>query len=267
MTEEEKRHTRSISQLKAYTRCGEAFYLERFRRSDMPRRPAPWTILGVAVHDTVMEWEKSGRDIHPLDYFSVEYDRIVEEEWERQPDSDYWVLPPNTKTVTTGIKNYRERGFKQLPVYIERCLEAPWEISHIEKSFEIELGEITVRGAVDRILYYPGDDSYLMEDIKTGNLKGEDDVRQLAFYAFVARELWGVPVTEGRYWFTKVDRGSAPIDLGGFDKKFWVETFKQLDRGISEGVFLAHPGDVCGICGVKPWCNTMGWLDIGEPLK
>src|SRR6476646_1370176 len=263
--QEPKRHTRSISQLKAWTRCGQAFYLERFRRADLPIRPAPWTILGVAFHDAVMEWEKSNRDIDVLDYFATEYDRIVDEEWERQPDHNLWVLPPNTKSVTTGIKNYRERGLKQLPAYVERCLNAPWEISHIEKTFEIDLDGIVVRGGVDRILYYPGDDTYLVEDLKTGNLKGEDDIRQLAFYAFIARELWDVPVNEGRYWFTKMDRGSVPIDLRRYDKKFWAEEFRQLDKGISNEVFLAHPGDVCGICAVKPWCSTMGDREIGEP--
>lgn len=267
-TEERRRgYTRSISQLKAYTRCGEAFNLERIQRESVPRRPAAWTILGVALHDTVMEWEKADRKIDPWEYFRMAYDIIVDEEWEKQPDPDLWFLPPNTKSVTTSIKNYRQRGLDQLDKYIPRCLSAPWEISCLEREFEITLGMVTVRGGVDRILFYPTTEFYVVEDIKTGSLKGEEDIRQLAFYAFVARELWDIPVNDGRYWFTKMDRGSDVTDLSRFDKNFWTREFRRLDRGINEEIFLAHPGDACGICPVKPWCNTMGWLKIGEPLK
>lgn len=265
--EEPKRRTRSISQLKAFTRCGEAFRLERFLRADVPRRPAAWTILGSAFHEWVLDWEGAKRpEYDPLSFTDI-YDRMVEEEWEKQPDPDYWIMPPRTKSVKVSIANYRQRGLSQLDVYVPRVLESSWEISHLEEEFELDLDGIVVRGGVDRILHYPADDTYVVEDIKTGNLKGEDDIRQLAFYAFVARELWGLPVNEGRYWFTKMDRGSEFVDLTKYDKKFWVEEFKKLDRGINEGVFLASPGEPCGICSVKPWCNTMGWLKVGEPLR
>jgi len=260
-------YTRSLSQLKLYTRCGEAYYLERFRRSDIPRRPAAWTILGVAFHDTIMEWEKSGREIDPFEYFKVKYDAVVADEWERQEDADYWILPPNTKTVPSSIINYRKRGLEQLSTYITRCNEAAWEISCLEREFEIPIGPVVVRGAVDRILLYPTEETYVIEDLKTGSPEGEDDVRQLGFYAYVARTLWDIPVREGRYWFTKLDRGSDPVDLSGFDQRYWETAFERLDKGINQGLFLASPGRQCGMCGVKPWCSTMGWLKIGEPLK
>lgn len=260
-------YTRSLSQLKLYTKCGEAYYLERFKRYEVPRRPAAWTILGVALHDTVMEWEKSDRQIDPLKYFEAKYDEIAAEEWEKQPDEDYWILPPNTKTVRSSIINYRKRGLNDLATYVARCDEAPWEISCLEREFEIEIGSVTVRGAVDRILYYPTEETHVIEDLKSGSPKGEEDVRQLGFYAYVARTLWDIPVMEGRYWFTKLDRGSDPVDLSRFDQRYWETSFERLDKGINDGLFLASPGDQCGMCGVKPWCSSMGWLKIGEPLK
>jgi hypothetical protein len=260
-------YTRSLSQLKLFTRCGEAYYLERFKRGEVPRRPAAWTILGVAFHDTVMEWEKSERQLDPFEYFKDEYDRIVVEEWATQEDADYWILPPNTKTIQTSIINYRKRGLDQLATYIDRCNAASWEISCLEREFEIQIGSVTVRGGVDRILFYPTEETYVVEDIKTGSISGEDDVRQLGFYAYVARTLWDIPVVEGRYWFTKLDRGSDAVDLSRFDKRYWEESFERLDQSINNNLFLAQPGNQCGMCGVKPWCRTMGWLKIGEPLK
>lgn len=260
-------YTRSISQLKLFTRCGEAFYLERFKRSEVPRRPAAWTILGIALHDTVMEWEKSERELDALGYFRTKYDEVVDEEKAKQPDYDYWFLPPNTKTVQSSITNYYKRGLNDLAVYLGRCAEAPWEVGCLEREFEIQLAGITVRGGVDRILFYPGDESYLVEDLKSGSPKGEEDIRQLAFYAFVARELWDIPVTEGRYWFTKLDRPSVTVNLERFDRKYWEKQFINLDLAISQELFLPSPGDQCGLCAVKPWCSAMGWLKIGEPLK
>jgi putative RecB family exonuclease len=264
---EGRKYTRSLCQLKSYTRCGEAFYLERFRRADVPRRPASWTILGVALHDTVMEWEKSSRELDALKYFGEKYDEIVREEQSKQPDYDYWFLPPNTKTVASSITNYRKRGLDDLAVYLQRCEDAPWEISCLEREFEIDLAGVTVRGAVDRILFYPTDEQYLMEDLKSGSPEGEDDVRQLGFYAFVAREQWDIPVFEGRYWFTKLDRGSTVVDLSRFDRAFWEQQFGRVDAAINQELFLPSPGRQCGLCGVKPWCSSQGWLKIGEPLK
>lgn len=213
-----------------------------------------------------MEWEKSSRSIDPVDTFLHLYDEIVEKEWEAQPDADLWIIPPRTRLTTQAIKNYRQRGVDYLGKYIPRCLDAPWEISHIEQTFEIELGGVLVKGGVDRILYYPAEDEYVIEDLKTGNLKGEEDVRQLGFYAFVARELWDIPVREGRYWFARLDRGSEFTDLTRFDKEYWETQFARLDSGINQHIFLSNPGDSCGICAVRPWCSTMGTKQVGEPL-
>ena len=218
-------------------------------------------------HDTVMEWEKSDREIDPFKYFGTKYDAMVVEEWDKQPDEDYWILPPGTKTVKSSIINHRKRGLDDLVRYVDRCRDASWELSCLEREFEIGIGGVTVRGAVDRILFYPTTEEYLIEDLKTGSPKGEEDVRQLGFYAYVARTLWDIPVLEGRYWFTKLDRGSDVVDLSGFDQGYWERSFERLDAGINQGLFLAQPGYQCGLCSVRPWCSTMGWLQIGDPLK
>lgn len=259
-------YTRSLSQLKAYSKCGEAFYLERFKRKEIPRRPAAWTILGIALHEAIMQWEKSERELDIIEFFDKEYDSLVEVEWTKQPNERYWILPPRTATVKKSIQSYKERGFKQLETYLASVDEAPWEISHMEKEFEIDLDGVVVRGAVDRILFYPGTDEYIVEDLKSGSPDDEEDKRQLAFYAFVARTLWDVPVLHGRYWYTKVDRPSDTVDLSKFDKKFWVKIFTDLDDAISREIFLPNPGKNCGLCSVKPWCRTQGWLEIGEEL-
>jgi putative RecB family exonuclease len=266
LTDEARRYTRSISQLKSYSKCGEQFYLERIRRQEMPSRPAPWTLLGVAVHDTIMAWEQADHDIDALDHYYGIYDTLAETAWLDQPNPEYWFLPPMAKHVKNSIASYRERGAEQIRTYIDKYLYRPWEISCLERQFEIDLDGVTVKGAIDRILYFPDDDFYLVEDLKTGTVKDEADHRQLAFYAFVARELWGIPVNHGRYWYLKADRPSETYDLGRFGREYWVTQFKALDKAIELDIYLSNPGQSCQLCSVRPWCRSQGWLQIGEEL-
>ena len=264
------RYSRSISQLKLWTKCGELFYLERFKRSEMPRRPAAWTILGITLHDTIMEWEKSGRRLDLDEYFDRCYDQEVALQTRIQPNDRYWMLPPRTNSVRKSIIDYKKRGFKQLEKYVESVRDAPWEVSYLEKQFTIGFegngDPLAVNGGIDRILYFPGTDEYVVEDLKTGSPEDEEDKRQLAFYAFVGRELWGIPVKLGRYWYTKVDRPSETVNLEKYDKNFWARTFQQLDEAISREIFLPSPGKQCFLCSVRPWCSVQGWLNIGEEL-
>lgn len=260
-SEEPRRH-RSISQLKSFTKCGERFRLERLNRYRVPEAPAPWTALGVAFHDAFQTWEMFDRSVDPVWYFENNYDQLIDEYHEKQPDYQFWQIPPPGKSVKNAIKNYRERGTRMATEYEEVCRSAPWEISHIEEEFEIELDGITVKGGIDRILFFPVEEEYVIEDLKTGNIKGEEDVRQLGFYAFAAREVLGIPVNEGRYWFTKVNRGSEFVDLTKYNRLYWEREFRLLDTAVNQQLFLSNPGDQCNICSVKTWCRTQGTEDV-----
>lgn len=224
--------------------------------------------MGVAVHETIVEWEKSGRTLDVVDYYARSYDELTKAAWEDQPDVKLWFLPPNSRNVQKSIQTYRNKGFEQLVDYVAMAETASWEATSLERAFEIELGDITVRGALDRVLYYPGSEDYVIEDLKTGSPKMEADFRQLAFYAFVAQFLWDIPVKSGRYWFTKLNRPSEEYQ---FENKlltysYWAEAFQNLDTAISLGIFLPNPGEQCGLCAVRPWCSSQGWLDLDEDL-
>lgn len=264
----EIKFTRSISQLKTYTKCGEQFRLERIERKQLPKRPAVWTIMGIAVHDAIMEWEKSERHLDIVEHYRQAFDRLTDEAWQSQPDVKLWFLPPNSRNVQKSIQTYRNKGFEQLVEYVEYAESAAWEALHLEREFEIVLWDVTIRGAVDRILYYPGSDEFMVEDLKTGSPKMEADFRQLAFYAFVAQFLWDIPVRSGRYWFTKLNRSSEEYQFKDelLTVDYWAETFMNLDLVISQGIFLPNPGEQCGLCAVRPWCSSQGWLDIDEDL-
>jgi hypothetical protein len=264
----------SVSQLKAYTRDAEAFFLERYADPPIPPRPAPWSIFGSALHETFEGWELSDRTTDPIEAFKEAYDRLTAEAWEEQPDEKYWIIPPRTKGVKTAIANYRKRGIERdVPQYTARCLEAEWQIAELpngekalELPFEIEFDECIVRGHVDRVLHYPSMDADVVEDLKTGSPDDEVDVRQLALYRIGVLECYGIDIVYGRYWFTKLDRPGQWTDLRRYTREYIEEQYTMLARAIKAGIFLPNPGKKSALNASLPWSRELGWLKLGEPL-
>lgn len=256
-------HRRSFSQLQQYTDCSMRFYLSRIATPRPPARPAPWFILGNALHEVYDAWERAGRTGPTMvEMFPGAYDRITEEYKVEQPDLNLWVWRPNVKNVVQDIKLTRENGIKQVTVFQEHCDAADWKIwelpdgeKAIEVSFQIKLGEVVVRGGVDQILEWP-DGRLTIRDLKTGNKK--DDTRQLGLYRVAAEELFGESIVDGEFWYTKTGNSGGWVDLRRYTKDYMTEQFARLDRGIEAGVFLVRPGDNCNLCDVYDSCPERG---------
>lgn len=272
MADEKKRYTRSSSQLKAITRCSWAYYLSRFKK--VPEPPAAWTALGVALHEAFQEWEEADRSFDVVDRFAQQFDAYIAEFKQKEPDVDKWQMPPGTKSGKKCIERYRTRGIeKDVPSYRDRCLEAEWQILRLEDGrkalelpFEIQLGDVSVRGAIDNIKEWPG--SLIgLEDVKTGNIEGNaEDTRQLALYRVAAKEVYGLDIKYARYFFTKVDRAGEWMDLTSFDKDYLTEQYRVVDEVISNKLFLPNPGKQCGLCGVRDFCREAGGARYKEVL-
>jgi CRISPR/Cas system-associated exonuclease Cas4 (RecB family) len=238
-------------------------------RKHLPETPAPWTGLGIALHETFCEWEKSEREIDVCEYFETYYDAYISDARLKQPDLDQWQIPPNSKDVEKAITSYRTRGLERdVPTYRDRCLEAEWEIFRfadgelaLELPYEIELGGVVVKGYIDRIQWWPDRGYASLEDLKTGNLESWDR-RQLGTYSYAAEHAYGIKIPYSRYWFTKTDQPSEWFDMKRYTKGYLDETYRKVDRIISERLFLANPGDHCKLCSVRPYCSELGWLTL-----
>ncbi|MFC6021534.1 PD-(D/E)XK nuclease family protein [Plantactinospora solaniradicis] len=277
-TGEKRRYTRSVSQLKGYSRCGEAFRLERMVRPRLPARPASWLIGGTAFQTAVDAWEIAGRSYGEekiKDDFSEHYWAGIAELKERQPDLDQWIKPPRTKTVDTDIANRLNRGLTSwIPNYLQYAEREDWEIwtdpfgdLAIEVEFEWTFGNgVTIKGSIDRMLWWPRSEKVSIEDIKTGNR--ETDYRQPGLYGFVANRLFVEdlpnPISHARYWYAKdgVCSDWEPIDR--YTEEYLAGEYGALDRGIEHRVFVANPGDHCDLCGVRPYCRLKGFKTEGE---
>lgn len=238
-------------------------------KAEVPPSPAPWTGLGIAVHQAFCDWEKFDREIDVCEYFEGYYDEYIEESLKLQPDLDLWTIPPNSKDTMKSIASYRKRGLERdVPTYRDRCLEAGWEIYRfdtgekaLELEYEIELDGIPIKGAVDRVQWWPERGYATIEDLKSGNLE-EWDRRQLGVYAYALRTVYDIPIRWGRYWFTKTDQPSEWFDLRRYDKNYLISIFNDLDAIIDQRLLLPNPGEHCKLCDVRPWCRELGWEEL-----
>lgn len=260
--------------MKSVTSCGERFFLERLMRNYLPETPAPWTGLGLSLHDAFCDWEKSERQIDVVESFEYYYDKYIEESRVKQPDLSFWQIPPNSKDVEKAIKTYRTRGIERdVPTYRDRCLEADWEIYRfddgsqaLELPYEITLGDVVIKGFIDRIQWWPTRGFAGMEDLKSGNLEPFDK-RQLGTYSLAAKLEYGIEIPYGRYWYTKTDQPSEWFDMSRYTEEYLTEVYRRADAMISQKLFLASPGDACKLCSVKPYCSENGWLPLPETRR
>jgi putative RecB family exonuclease len=166
---------------------------------------------------------------------------------------------------------YRNRGLERdVPQYLSRCLEAEWEIYRfddgsqaLELPYEITLGEVVVKGYIDRIQWWPERGYATLEDLKTGNLE-KWDRRQLGTYSLAAGMEYGIEINHARYWFTKTDQPSDWFDMSRYDTEYLTKIYADVDRIIDQQLFLPNPGDHCTLCSVKPYCRELGSLSLPE---
>lgn len=260
---EELRKHRSVSQLQKYSNCSEEYRLTYVDK--VPKdRPAAWLAQGTAFHVAVQGWEESGRS--PLfdigQAFALSYDGQIEEFKQKQPDLNKWLRGPRTATVD-DISARRAKGIQQLQNYVDYADSDNFVIAYIddytmaiEVDFEIEIGGVLIRGAIDQILMHQ--DGFEVRDLKTGNR--EAGMLQLAVYVLVVEKIFGWYVKKASYYYAKDNKivTISRSDLDRYDEAYLGELFRTLDRGIDNKVFLPNPGSNCMLCPVKKYCREMG---------
>jgi putative RecB family exonuclease len=254
---------RSVSQLLKYSRCSEEYRLSYVDKVT-GFRPAAWLAQGTAFHETVQLWEESGRDVG-FDIgstYELVYDREIESFRERQPDLKLWLKAPKTNTED-DIATRRLRGVEQLRNYVQFTEDSPFGIKYIddfslgiELPFEIEIGGVLIKGAIDQVLIdFNGVE---VRDLKTGNR--ESAFIQLGIYVLVVEKIFGWPVTKASFYYAKDNKVVTLTrkDLDRYDEVYLTELFSSLETGIQNNVFIPNPGGHCTLCPVRDYCREMG---------
>lgn len=265
-----KRKARSVSQFTSFTRCGEAYRLEKVVK--VPRAPAGWFAQGIAAHAAIEWYERSGREV-PGDalreYALSEYDRLVQEDREREPNLAAWLTGGRVK-AEDDLSRRRDRTAEMVAGYVrysesapERPLDLGGEEYAVEVPFSINLGGIEVIGYIDQIIEWPGG-RLTPRDLKAGS-KRPDWAIQLAVYDVAIAEMFDQPPGGwGDFYMLKDERPDRPVDLGNLPRPVLAEWFATLDEAINAGHFLPNPGDACRTCGVAAFCQAVGGRRAAE---
>lgn len=254
---------RSVSQLNKYAGCSEEYRLSYVDRVNNDR-PAAWLAQGTAFHIAVDEWESSGRSplFDIVDRYRVVYNQEIAAMKSKQPDLNKWLHSPRTKTED-DISAREDRGIQQIRNYVSFCGNHPFFIKDIDEftialevPFEIEIGGIAVKGAIDQILQLP--DGVEVRDLKTGNR--EAGKIQLGVYAYAVEKIFGWPVKQASFLYAKDSKIVTVTreELNRYNEKYLSDLFSTLESGIQAGVFLPNPSASCSLCPVRDYCREMG---------
>ena len=256
---------RSVSQVKEYLSCPQAYKLNRIDK--VWSRPAAWFPQGTAFHavaELYEVWLSYGQPltlIEAQDAFRHFYARDVQLIADETPNFDWWFWsgPYN------GERDLERRyaiGLEQVEKFVawretvgQEIWVTPDGTPAVELYFEIILDGVLVRGYIDAVVVVDG--RLRVRDYKTGNAPGDDF--QLAVYALALKKMFGVEVTDGDY-FMVGKKGKAPsfiyFDLDDWDEEKITKVFRDVELEIQAGRFDPDPDpDKCRFCGVSHSCS------------
>jgi CRISPR/Cas system-associated exonuclease Cas4 (RecB family) len=243
----------------------EAYRLERIAKA--PQHPAAWLTQGIAFHDAIEKWERSGR-AHGPEYVDLWYceawDNTLAEQKAQEPELKFWITGGRTK-AEDDIERRFHRGRQQVKDYIEwanatahewRVLDLAVDEYACEIGFDMILDGTRIVGFIDQIIEWR-DGKISLRDLKTGN-KLPSSGRQLGVYRIAALETVGLDIQWGDYFMSKNTAPTKPYDLSRYTHERVGKWFKDLDASVESGVFIPNPGDACNICSVSRFCDLLG---------
>jgi DNA helicase-2/ATP-dependent DNA helicase PcrA len=145
---------------------------------------------------------------------------------------------------------YEREGGQQLREFVRRCCgQPPPDVIGTERTFEVTIAGVRVRGRVDRLDRIEGS-RVAVVDYKTGTPKMEKDARdslQLSIYAIAAREQWEFE-PERLVFYNLRDNTEVVATRNEQDLAKAGERVKEVAARIGEGHFEARPGFHCRRC-------------------
>ena len=231
----------SATAVESYELCPLQFKLEREWR--IPRDVPAALHYGASMHRVLKTYFESIRLERPLceeellDLFRIDFEQaVIEDAYQREL--------------------YEQQGIEQLRDFLQRLSRKPApKVLHTEEHFEMNVGNATVAGRIDRIDDL-GNGRVAIVDYKTGKPRTQedaDDSLQLSIYAIAAREKWGYEAE--RLIFYSLQENTA-IVTGRH--KLELDEAKAKVEGVAEriaaGKFDAKPGYHCRMCSYRNLC-------------
>lgn len=262
----------SHSAVEDYSGCGEKYRLRRIAK--VPQVPS-WSLVGGSAFHTVTEHYDNlqvGYDDGGPETFAEALELEIADRVEYSGiEPDYWTASgrastewPDKENQAFWLKN-GQTWFLQYQRFLQSSPWQTWITPDGEPAIEIELnwllGDIEVRGYVDRIWENIVTGALLIVDIKSGSR--EPGVKQLVTYhngvaaLFKDRE-WGTAPRYGGYYMARKGMLTSPEDVAAMDDGRLEYEYAAAARGIQAEVFLPSKSMLCGSCNVRDYCREVG---------
>jgi RecB family exonuclease len=176
---------------------------------------------------------------------------------------------PNKEDKAWWDENGRKMFFDFINVWQESNMEI-WQtetgVPGVEIGFMQNFGKVLIKAFADLIAILPTGELAVV-DFKTGSYT-PDSAMQLGIYACCMEMQFGVRPTRGFYYSA---RKAEFIEVAGLERwtiPVMTELFEQFARGLEAEIYLPNIGMMCGTCGVKDYCYSVGGQlsQIYDPL-
>lgn len=181
---------------------------------------------------------------------------------QRQPDLKQWQHAFKISTEN-DIEERKSKGLIQTEAYKVFAENDSFVIADVddytigvEIEFEVMIGKVLVRGAIDQIILHP--DGYEVRDLKTGNR--EASPIQIGIYKVALEKIFDWPIVKGSFYYAKDSKvvTISQKELDRYDEAYLSELLEALETGIQHKVFIPNPGSHCTFCPVKDSCREIG---------
>lgn len=154
-------------------------------------------------------------------------------------------------------EEYREKGKASLRDYYKMIAQTMPSPMSIEQGFTLKLGDVVVKGRIDRIDHFEGGVEII--DYKTGSPKTEKklskgDKEQLMLYQIAARDVLGLDVKKLTFHYLE-NNSSVSFLASDDDLLLLQEQIVERVQGIRNSNFNATPGFHCKFCDFKDICE------------
>ena len=235
----------SYSSLSTWQECGWKYYLTKVEGAQEAH--AVWFTGGTAVHKATELWDlQTPGDIPNAEMLwnKVWYDQVAEDE-ALHGDMNTWQFAKRE-----DMSWWYGEGIWMLDKWIE--FRKSWNIyeDFVEKEYEIDIDNATVKMAIDRVMVdFEG--NRVLLDIKTG-ASSQRHPLQLAVYAW-ALEKQGVTVEKAGFWDARTGNISL-WNLQNLHAERIEDMLNTFDKARKETIFLPNLSN-CGRCGVMSACK------------
>lgn len=253
----------SHSSLSTWVDCGERFRLERV--VGVPRQKA-WYLVGGSAFHTATELLDKGEVTHPgnawaqawakqveqelagVDYADVRAGGRKSKEWPDKETDAWWVVngPLMVQQYVQWRDSMFDQGWQWFPL--------PDGSPAVEVPIQIELGEVLVKGFIDRVMVSP-DGELVVNDLKTGSHTPASTL-QLGIYALGVERHFGVRPILGGYYMARKGEMTGPSSLLHLDEATVGDWFTKVKAGIELELFVPHVSSMCGSCSARPYCKA-----------